>query len=273
MIHFGDTHDWLRLTSGEWLKGRLKRLREDEIELESDKLDVVGRAVVTADQVLVETADGVQRYPRSELLSIVDGEPRERNWWSSKLGLGLSVNTGNTNQASLTAYFELTGADSRTRAQLRYDGTMGVANGEQNVDRHIGTAMLKLFLSQRWYFTPAAVQFLNDRFQNIRFRATPGAGAGVHVFDTEKVEWDLEAGLGYQFIEYRACRIQCRHHRHLRFRSVVSLSARRGSPAPSGWDGAREERLPDPRERCARDRLASHFSGAGPTPPATVLRA
>lgn len=229
LIRFGDTYDWLRLTSGEWLKGRLKRLREDEIEFDSDKLDlqtfdwdkvdrlhcpqvntyvfadkldVVGRAVITADKVLVETADGVQSYPRSELLSIVDGEPRERNWWSSKLGLGFSANTGNTNQGSLTAYFELTRADYRTRARLRYDGTIGFANEEQNVNRHIGTATLKLFLSQRWYFTPAAVQFLNDRFQNIRFRATPGAGAGVHVFETEKVEWDLEAGLGYQFIEF-----------------------------------------------------------------------
>ncbi|MBW2510119.1 MAG: DUF481 domain-containing protein [Deltaproteobacteria bacterium] len=152
--------------------------------------------------MLVETADGVQSYARSELLSIVDGAPRERNWWSSKLGLGFSANAGNTNQGSLTAYFELTRADYRTRTRLRYDGTIGFANKEQNVNRNIGSASVKLFLSQRWYFTPGAVQFLNDRFQNIRFRATPGAGAGVHVFDTEKVEWDLQAGLGYQFIEY-----------------------------------------------------------------------
>ena len=81
-IQFGDTYDWLRLTSGEWLKGRLKRLREDEIEFDSDKLnlvtfewgkvdrlhcpqvntyvfedklDIVGRAVITADKVLIET--------------------------------------------------------------------------------------------------------------------------------------------------------------------------------------------------------------------------
>ena len=102
-IEFGDVYDWMRLTSGEWLKGRLKRMREDRIEFDSDKLDVVefdwdkvdqlhcpqintyvfedkldvvGRAVITKDTVLVETADGVVSYPRVELLSIVDGEPR-----------------------------------------------------------------------------------------------------------------------------------------------------------------------------------------------------
>ena len=40
-IEFGDTYDWLRLTSGEWLKGELKRMREDDVEFDSDKLDLV----------------------------------------------------------------------------------------------------------------------------------------------------------------------------------------------------------------------------------------
>ncbi|MBW1907657.1 MAG: hypothetical protein JRJ24_20675, partial [Deltaproteobacteria bacterium] len=40
-IQFGDTYDWLRLTSGEWLKGELKRMREDEVEFDSDKLDLL----------------------------------------------------------------------------------------------------------------------------------------------------------------------------------------------------------------------------------------
>jgi putative salt-induced outer membrane protein YdiY len=228
-INFGDVYDWLQLNSGEWLKGNLKRMREDELEFDSDKLDllkfswddvdqlqsphvntyvfddevdVVGRAVVTKDKVLIETVDGVQSFPRSELLSIVEGGPRELNWWSTRLGLGFSANAGNTNQGSLTMYFQLTRADYRTRSRVRYDGTIGYANGEENVNRHIGTAEVLLYLSRRWYFTPAAAQLLNDRFQNIHFRATPGAAAGVHVFDTKKVEWDLESGLGYQYIQF-----------------------------------------------------------------------
>jgi len=228
-IRFGDTYDWLRLTSGEWLKGTVKRMRDTRIEFDSDKLDlvefdwekveqlhspqvhtyvfkdkvdVVGRAVVMKDKVLVETADGVETHARNELLSIVAGEPRERNWWSSKLGLGFSANAGNTNQGSLTAYFELARADYRTLSRLRYDGTIGYANREENVNRHIGTAEVRLYLSQRWYFVPAEAQLLNDRFQNIHLRATPGASAGVHVFETKKVEWDLEAGLGYQYLEF-----------------------------------------------------------------------
>ncbi len=228
-IEFGDTYDWMRLTSGEWLKGRLKHMRDDEIEFDSDKLDivtfewekvdqlhcpevntyvfedkldVVGRAVVTPDTVLIETADGIESYPRSELLSIVEGEPRERNWWSSKLGVGFSANAGNTNQGSFTGYFQLQRADYRTRTLLRYDGTIGYANNEENVNRHIGNVSVRLYISRIWYFTPAASQFVYDKFQNTRFRATPGAGAGAHIFDTKRWKWDADAGLGYQYIEF-----------------------------------------------------------------------
>ena len=228
-IQFGDVHDWLQLNSGEWLKGNVKRMREKELEFDSDKLDlvkfdwedvdqihspqlntyvfddkldVVGRALITKDKVLIETAEGVQGYPRADLLSIVEGAPRERNWWSTKLGVGLSANAGNTNQGSLTAYFQLTRADFRTRSNARYDGTVGYADRQLNVSRHLGVALVQLFISRRWYFIPAAAGFLNDKFQNIGFRTTPGAAAGIHVFDRKRVEWDLEAGMGYQYTRF-----------------------------------------------------------------------
>ncbi len=229
MIEFGDTYDWVRLTSGEWLKGNLERMRDEEMEFDSDKLDlvklkwnkvdelhspqintyvfegkvdVIGRAVVTKDTVLIETEEGVQSFPRSDLLSILEGGTRELNWWSTRLGAGFSANAGNTSQGSLTAYFELMRADYRTRSRARYDGTVGYANSEQNVNRHIGVIEVTVFFSKRFYLTPAGAQFLNDRFQNLRFRATPGASAGVHLFDTKKVEWDLDGGLGYQFTNF-----------------------------------------------------------------------
>ena len=228
-IKFGDTYDWLRLTSGEWLKGELKRMREDEIEFDSDKLDllefdwekvdqlhsprvntyvfdgkvdVVGRGVVTKDQVLVETAEGVESYPRSTLLSIVQGEPKERNWWSTRLSAGFSGSVGNTNQGQFNGHWDLRRADQRTHTELSYDGTFGFANDTHTVNRHVGTADVKLFVSRRFFFVPVTSQFLNDQFANVKFRATPGTGAGVHIFDTKKVEWDGGGAVGYQFTNF-----------------------------------------------------------------------
>ena len=196
-IEFGDTYDWLRLTSGEWLKGRLKRMREEEIEFDSDKLDlvkftwdkvdqlhcpdvntyvfdgkvdVVGRGVVTKKKVLVETTEGVETHPRELLLSIVEGSPRERNFWSTRLSFGFSGTAGNTNQGQLNAHWDLARADQRTRTELSYDGSFGYANSEQTVNRHLGQASVKLFISRRWFFIPATSAFLNDKFQNLKFR-------------------------------------------------------------------------------------------------------
>jgi putative salt-induced outer membrane protein YdiY len=228
-IKFGDTHDWLRLTSGEWLKGKLKRMREEDVEFDSDKLDLVkfswdkvdqlhsprvntyvfdgkvdavGRAVVTKNRVLVETAEGVETYPRSELLSIVRGEPRERSWWSTRLSAGFSGTAGNTNQGQLNAHFDVRRADQRTRTQLGYDASVGYANNEVTVNRHIGIADVKLFISKRFFFVPFTAEFLNDTFQNYQFRTTPATGAGVHIFDTKKVEWDLGGAMGYQYVRF-----------------------------------------------------------------------
>ncbi|MBW2381732.1 MAG: DUF481 domain-containing protein [Deltaproteobacteria bacterium] len=162
----------------------------------------MGRAVVTKNNVLIETAEGVERYPRSELLSIIRGELRERNFWSTRLSVGFSGSAGNTNQGQMNAHWDLRRADQRTRTELSYDGTFGYANEEQTVNRHRGVAETKLFISKRFFFVPATSEFLNDKFTNFKFRATPGTGAGVHVFNTKKVEWDLGGALGYQFTRF-----------------------------------------------------------------------
>jgi hypothetical protein len=207
-IKFGDTYDWLRLTSGEWLKGELHWMREKDIEFDSDKLDlltfswskvsqlhsprvntyvfegkidVVGRAVVTKEKLIIETADGVVSYPRDQLLTILEGAKRERNWWSTRLSAGATANAGNTNQGQLIVHWDLTRADPRTRSRISYDSSFAYSNREQNVNRQLGSV---------------------DVFQNLKLRATPAAGVGVHLFDTKKVEWDLGGALGYQYIRF-----------------------------------------------------------------------
>ena len=228
-IEFDDTHDWLRLTSGEWLKGDLNWMREKNFEFDSDKLDIItkswskvdelhspqintyvfdgkidvmGKAVVTKEEVIIETAEGVKTFPRSELLAIVEGGRRERDWWSTRLGLGFSANAGNVNQGSLTFAWDLQRADQRTLSTTSYQGTFGYVNKEPNVNRHLGDVGVKLLIWRRFYVVPAFAQFLNDKFQNLKFRATPGAGAGIHIVDRKKVEWDFGSGLGYQYTRF-----------------------------------------------------------------------
>ena len=230
VIEFGDNFDWVQLVSGEWIKGEIKRMRDDSLEFDSDKLDMLnidfadvalvhsphiatyvfdgrvsasGKSVIIEDKVIIETNEGTKVFPRSELQSIVEGGERERDWWWFKLGFGLTLNKGNTDQLTYDSSFDVRREDRLTLLRLAYNATFGRTDGVQNVRRHLVSLDFKVFLSERWFLTPVWSQFLNDKFQNIRFRATPATGAGVHIIDEESVTWDFQTGIGYHFLRYR----------------------------------------------------------------------
>ncbi len=229
VLEFGDSFDWVQLVSGEWIKGNIARMRNDKMEFDSDKLDMLkldfadvmlvhspqvntyvfddlasatGPAVITAEQVIVQTDEGTKTFPRSELESIVEGE-KERDWWSMKLRFGLTLNKGNTDQLTYDINFNTRREDEMTLLDLNYNTTFGRTGGTQNVNRHLGEFLFNVFLGSRWWVTPAFGQLFNDRFQNIRFRATPAAGAGVHIIDAPKANWDFVTGMGYQYLNYK----------------------------------------------------------------------
>jgi hypothetical protein len=229
VIEFGDTFDWVQMVSGEWIKGNIDRMRDDLMEFDSDKLDMLkldfadvalvhspqvntyvfddrisatGRAVITADTIIVETDEGTKTFPRSELESIIEGE-KEKDWWSMKLRFGLTLNKGNTDQLTYDIMFNTKREDEMTLLDLNYNSTFGRTNGVQNVNRHLGEFLFNVFLGSRWWVTPAFGQLFNDRFQNIKFRATPAVGAGVHMIDAPKVTWDFMTGIGYQYLNYK----------------------------------------------------------------------
>lgn len=229
VLEFGDSFDWVQLVSGEWIKGNIARMRNDKMEFDSDKLDMLyldfadvslvhspqvntyvfddrasatGPAVITAEQVIVQTDEGTKTFPRSELESIVEGE-KERDWWSMKLRFGLTLNKGNTDQLTYDINFNTRREDEKTLLDLNYNTTFGRTGGTQNVNRHLGEFLFNVFLGSRWWVTPAFGQLFNDRFQNIRFRATPAAGAGVHIIDAPKAKWDFVTGMGYQYLNYK----------------------------------------------------------------------
>ena len=230
VLEFGDTFDWVQMVSGEWIKGNIARMRNDTMEFDSDKLDMLyldfadvslvhspqvntyvfddresatGPAVITAEQVIVQTEEGTKTFARADLEAIVEGE-KERDWWSMKLRFGLTLNRGNTDQLTYDIKFNTRREDRMTLLDLNYNATFGQTNGTQNVNRHLGEFLFNVFLGSRWWVTPAFGQLFNDRFQNIQFRATPAAGAGVHIVDMAKVKWDFMTGIGYQYLNAKA---------------------------------------------------------------------
>lgn len=225
----GPQWDWLRLTSGEWLKGEVKTLRKGTLEFESDELGgleldwsdvaelrsprhntvlLVGRTTVegqlhvTEDTLRVIGPDGERVLPRSELRAVVPGEPTEWNYWSGKLSLGLTLRRGNTNQSDLSILGTLRREVVWSRLRLDYNGTISSLDDVETANSHRANGKFDLYLTRRFFVTPLAVEYFRDPFQNIHIRLTPSAGFGYTVFDRDDLEWELETGAGYQYTKF-----------------------------------------------------------------------
>ena len=227
-IDFGDEKDWVRLASGEWLRGNIERMRDGSMEFNSDEIklitydwkkvrelhsprantynftdatDLVGPAMINEDFVVVQTVDGIVTRPRVELQAIIEHTRRERNYWSTVLRLGLTANAGNTENLTFNAFWQLVREDTLTRAAITYDGTFGTASRAEVANRHLAGGDVDIFVHPIIYVKALTGQLLYDKFQNIRLRATPATGVGFHLITTYVVNWDLEfAPLGYQYL-------------------------------------------------------------------------
>jgi hypothetical protein len=230
-LDYDPKFDWVKLTSGEWLKGEITVLRDGSFEFDSDELDEqkfdwedvaevrssgsvtctfedpenprkplveTGKLVVTKDTISV----GDKTFKRNELLSIIPGEQKEWDYWSGKLTFNLAAREGNTDQTDVGTYFRLLRRSPYSRLDFVYRGTYGEVGGVETVNNHLFTGQWDLFISRRFFITPAKLEIYSDTFQNIQTRITPSAGVGWHAINKPTLEWDLLAGIGWQFTRF-----------------------------------------------------------------------
>lgn len=219
------TWDWVRLVSGEWLRGEIRELRDQTFLFHSEKLGdltldwadvaelyspnanrfvryhrgrpVEGHVHVVGDVVDLQTVDGEVRIPRSELTAILPGELRERSRWALHVGLGFNGSWGASRQTALSGEVSTTRQDAHTRLRLGYTAAYGSANGDTSVNNQWGTGTFDVFLTDLFYVVPVLGRVGYNRFQNFDLRAQIGAGIGIHALKRPKVTWDIDAAGAY----------------------------------------------------------------------------
>jgi len=216
--------DWIRLTSGEWLMGDIKGMRDEDFEFDSEELDmqtldwddivevrsariltyrfdgypaVSGTMQLREDVVAVMVKGAVKEYPKGDLIVIIEGEQREWNYWSAKMTFGLVARSGNTDQSDVNTFINIRRRSPRLRFDNRYNGNFGKVDGNQNINNHSLTSTLDALLTAGFYVTPATVNLLSDEFQNIDVRFTLGAGVGYVIMRDGDVTWTVGVGVGY----------------------------------------------------------------------------
>ena len=220
-----DSFDWIQLKSGEWLKGQLKAVQERQLEFDSEELKnlifdwkdirqvrsprtvdalfvdgmkISGPVAVTPEQVAVGgTAPRV--LPRDQLQSLTPGGSKERNYWSGKASLGLTLRQGNTKSVDYNAQAHLQRRTPETRLSLDYIGNVSSMNGDENANNHRVNSEFDLWLSRRFYLVVPSVEYYKDPFQNLAHRVTAGGGVGYDLIDRPTLEWNITTGPAYQY--------------------------------------------------------------------------
>jgi putative salt-induced outer membrane protein YdiY len=217
--------DWIQLTSGEWLKGKLKRLYERKLEFDSDKLDlqefdwedvkqvrcpgifsvrfvgpisINGILQVTEKEVFVTVGDEKQVFKRDQLIAIAPGGEKEIDYWSSKISVGFNFAKGNTDQIQYRSIANVKRRTAATRFAVDYLGNLTETDSVETVNNHRIQSYFDVFRTQKYFFRPVFVEYYQDPFKNIKYRTTLGGGMGYHIIDTSKTDWEIAGGLAFQ---------------------------------------------------------------------------
>jgi hypothetical protein len=225
----GEEFDWIRLKSGEWLKGELSQMSDKSLDFDSKELDelkidledvvefitprnfsillphrvtVVGVPWIVDKRVTLQTATGEMRFPLSDVVAFTHGGPTESNYWSGKLRLSGTVRSGNTDQIDSVLSIKTVRRTADTRLSLSLDSVTGSSNGSENINNQSFDGTKDIFISRKLFWTPLGVNLFRDRFQNIDLRVVPRSGFGYGFIDNADSELDVTLAIGYRFERY-----------------------------------------------------------------------
>ena len=224
-----DGSDWVQLKSGEWLRGQLKYIQRKEVEFDSDEMDQLTlklkdvRRVYTAHRVFTQF-DGLEPAFGTAVISndvvIVNGPvplimPLDQMLgmtpsggrtgirdWSGKATVGVSLQSGNNSQTTVSSSAELARRTPNTTMLLDYLGNYSEVNGEQNINNDRINLTYDIRLNHDWFVRPAQLEYYHDPLANISMRLTGGVGAGYYIFDRTGLEWFVTAGPSYQYTKF-----------------------------------------------------------------------
>jgi len=223
-----DNYDWIQLKSGEWLKGRIKAMQDRKLEFDSEELEdqkfdwkdirqlrsprtldilftngerASGTVAITPDRIVVG-GDQAHSMPRDNLLGLTPGGSKERNYWSGKASMGLTLRAGNTEQVEYNAQAHLQRRTPATRLSLDYIGNISSVDGVDSANNHRVNSEFDVWLSKRFYLIVPFAEYYNDPFQNIGYRLTVGGGVGYDLVDRPNLEWTVTTGPAYQYVNF-----------------------------------------------------------------------
>ena len=197
----------------------------------SNQKKVVGIAKVSGDTLTIVTDNGTQQFPRVDLISIAKGQISELDLWSAGASVGLTKNSGNSDELQLLVLAHLVRRGETVRFRTHYLNNLSKTDGDDTVKNQRLDSRIDVFIGERLYLTPAMLDYYSDEFQNIDWRLSPGAGAGYQVVQGKRAEWDIDMALVYQQTRYtpplgqdNAIAVKLQTHFKMKFTDYLQLN-------------------------------------------------
>ena len=224
-----DGKDWVRMNDGSWLAGEMKAIDDGDVYFETGDLDdlkldfgdikglrspnintyrfegkkiVTGTAVIQGDSMMVDDGSKIHTFPRGELISMIDGTPKEINFWSARASLGFTGRAGNTEQTDLTANIVILRRTALTRFKTEYIGNYSTSGGTKTASNQRVRSALDIYLTRHLFITTPGFELYRDQISNINWRITPSVGIGYDVFSNGWFSWEVGGGVGYQWTQF-----------------------------------------------------------------------
>lgn len=224
-----DEFTWIQLDTGEWLKGEFIALYDEILKFDSDHfgdLDIElediermygqgafevtfdgvspvnGTLQIQGENIHVEYGGQSMAFSRESLVSITPSFERERDRWTGDIDLGLNVRQGNTDISEFNVGLGVRRRTPVSRLSLDYIGYTNETDGERISDSHRINLSVDRFTGRRLFWRPISVQYYRDEFQNIAHQATVDTGLGLELVDTKRMDWELQAGVGGNYLDH-----------------------------------------------------------------------
>jgi len=223
--------DWIRLPSDEWLKGEIKSMYDGTLEFDSKELDLlsldfsdikelrssrvlqlgfekrdpaIGIVHMEGDTVTVTSEAGEDQFDRSIILTIIVGEPKEKNYWSGYANIGGTIRSGNVDQVDYSGKFGVMRRSLKHRTQFDYIGNRTQVDDIDTSYNQRATLGWDWFLTKRLFVNVIGIEWYKDPFQNIASRWTLTAGLGYQIIDTKRTSWDVTLGPAWLDTQYES---------------------------------------------------------------------
>ncbi len=221
-------YSWIQLDTGEWLKGDIIAIYDDRVNFDSDHFDnlvidmddieaihgkgifvvssglhesVSGFLHIRGQQVMVESGADTVEFDRDILVSVTPLAEQERDRWRGDIKIGLNIREGNTDIQEYSVGTKLQRRTPVSRWTLDYSGNQNETDGQRVEDSHRLNLAADRFTGRRIYWRPFSAQYFKDELQNIKHQGTVDTGLGYHLIDTPRTTWDLQAGVGGNYLE------------------------------------------------------------------------